>query len=103
MVFCVCGRYAASRNPDDLVEEFEVEVVETTGCGDAFMAALLVRLLSLLPPASETRRADLDKLTTEQLTEALRWANAAGALTARQKGVMPALPAAEDVRRLLAE
>jgi putative SOS response-associated peptidase YedK len=26
----VCGRYAASRNPDDLVEEFEVEVVETT-------------------------------------------------------------------------
>jgi putative SOS response-associated peptidase YedK len=24
----VCGRYAASRNPDDLVEEFEVEVVE---------------------------------------------------------------------------
>jgi len=25
----MCGRYAASRNPDDLVEEFEVEWVET--------------------------------------------------------------------------
>lgn len=28
----MCGRYAASRNPDDLVEEFEVERVETVEC-----------------------------------------------------------------------
>jgi putative SOS response-associated peptidase YedK len=27
----VCGRYASSRSPDDLVEEFEVERVETDG------------------------------------------------------------------------
>lgn len=28
----MCGRYAASRNPDDLVEEFEVARVETVEC-----------------------------------------------------------------------
>jgi putative SOS response-associated peptidase YedK len=30
----VCGRYAASRRPEDLVEEFEVEATEGTGPGD---------------------------------------------------------------------
>ena len=83
------------------VPGFPVEVVEATGCGDAFMAALLVHLLSLIPPGSKNRRADLEALSRAQLTEALRWGNASGALTARQKGVMPALPFAADVRRLL--
>ena len=83
------------------VPGFTVEVVETTGCGDAFMAAILVHLLALLPAGSATRRADLDRLTGGQLAETLRWANAAGALTARRKGVMPALPTAAEVNRLL--
>ena len=60
------------------VPGFKVEVVDATGCGDAFMAALLVRALSLLPPGSAARRAALEQLTGKQLAEALRWANAAG-------------------------
>jgi len=83
------------------VPGFSVEVVETTGCGDAFMAALLVRLLASLPAGSAQRRADLGRLSPKQLSEALRWANAAGALTARKKGVMTALPDAEEVRQLV--
>jgi len=82
------------------VPGFSVDVVETTGCGDAFMAAVLVRLLSCLPAGSNRRRADLARLSEKQLSEALRWANAAGALTARKKGVMSALPDAEEVRQL---
>lgn len=83
------------------VPGFTVEVVDATGCGDAFMAAVLVRILSCLPEASATRRADLGRLTGKQLAEALRWANAAGALTARRKGVMSALPDAGEVRALV--
>jgi putative SOS response-associated peptidase YedK len=35
----VCGRYAASRRPEDLVEEFEVEVTEGAGPGEDPAAA----------------------------------------------------------------
>jgi sugar/nucleoside kinase (ribokinase family) len=47
------------------------------------------------------RRAQLEGLPEERLAEALRWANAAGAFTARRKGVMPALPSAEEVNQLV--
>ncbi|MFN8077187.1 MAG: SOS response-associated peptidase [Kineosporiaceae bacterium] len=35
----MCGRYAASSNPDDLVEEFEVEATDGPGPGEAPAAA----------------------------------------------------------------
>ena len=75
------------------VPGFTVEAVDATGCGDAFMAALLVRIL---PDRAALRPA----LAGEKLHQSLRWANAAGALTARKKGVMSALPDSRDVDAL---
>jgi fructokinase len=83
------------------VPGFRVDVVDATGCGDAFMAALLVRLLSAMGPGTGNRRSLLEGLSEERLAEALRWANAAGAFTARRKGVMPALPDAAEVSQLI--
>ncbi len=94
--WAAAGSAASGRVPG-----FTVDVVDATGCGDAFMAALLVRVLSCLPEGSAARRADLARLTQKQLADALRWANAAGALTARKKGVMSALPDAGEVKGLL--
>ena len=94
------ARGSSGRGSSGRVPGFHVDVVDATGCGDAFMAAVLVRLLSHLPAGSSRRRSDLGKLDEKQLAEALRWANAAGALTARRKGVMSALPDAEEVRQL---
>ena len=75
------------------VPGFTVEAVDATGCGDAFMAALLVRLLP--------HRVGLAKgLDARHAEEILRWANAAGALTARKKGVMNALPDSREVDAL---
>jgi fructokinase len=71
---------------------FAVEAVDATGCGDAFMAALLVRILP--------RRGALARMEVPMLQRTLRWANAAGALTARKKGVMNALPTSQDVDEL---
>jgi fructokinase len=82
------------------VPGFTVDVVDATGCGDAFMAALLVKILSALGGRTDSRRSLLDSLTKDVLADALRWANAAGALTARRKGVMPALPDAAEVSQL---
>ena len=75
------------------VPGFEVPVDETTGCGDAFTAAMLVQLLE----AEE----DVSELTFEQLTELFTFANAAGALTATGHGAIPSLPTREEVLELL--
>jgi len=77
------------------VEPFAVETVDATGCGDAFIAGLLVRLTS----ADDWR----EMLTPDHLHDALRYANAVGALTATRQGVIPALPRAAEVEAFLRE
>lgn len=72
---------------------FEVPVDETTGCGDAFVAATLVWLLEC--------EKDVSDLELEELQELFRFANAAGALTATGKGAIPSLPARDEVHELL--
>jgi fructokinase len=76
------------------VPAFRVDTVDATGCGDAFIAALLCRLLS----SGDWR----DQLTVPRMRGALRYANAAGALTSLTQGVIPALPTGEQVDRFLA-
>ncbi len=83
------------------VPGFTVDVVDATGCGDAFMAAILVRLLAASGSGPDTRRRRLEALSPDAVAAVIRYANAAGALTARSKGVMPALPFARDMERLL--
>lgn len=75
------------------VAGFEVPVDETTGCGDAFTAAMLVQLL-------ESDR-DVSDVGFEELVELFTFANAAGALTATGHGAIPSLPTREEVLELL--
>lgn len=74
------------------VPPFVVDVVDATGCGDAFMAALLTRLIA---PGDGPPDGGF-------LIDALRYANAAGALTATRHGAMAALPTATEVAAFLA-
>lgn len=77
------------------VPAFPVTTVDATGCGDAFIAALLFQL---------TKTADWRQaLVPEQLRQALRFANAVGALTAQTQGVIPALPTAVQVQNFLSQ
>lgn len=80
-----CGGY---------VPGFSVRTVDATGCGDAFVAGLLSRFV-----ASENWRANL---IPEKMQTFLRFANAAGALTALKQGVIPALPTLVEVEQFLA-
>lgn len=66
------------------VPSFDVRVVDTTGAGDAFNAALTVALVEGKP-----------------LVEAARFANAAGALATTALGAQEALPGREQVLGLL--
>ena len=66
-------------------DSFPVEAVDTTAAGDAFAAAMAVYL---------AQRAALD--------EAIKFACAAGALTATRTGAQPSLPRRDEVEALLA-
>lgn len=89
------GSEAFSTAGSAAVPAFAVETVDSIGCGDAFIAALLTRIMAA-PSWSAF-------LAPEQMVEALWYANAVGALTAQKQGVIPALPHQDDVERFLAE
>ncbi len=78
------GALACSPDGDLHVLAFPVTVVDTTAAGDAFNGALAVAL---------AERATL--------SDALKFASAAAALTCTKRGARPSLPSRADVRRLL--
>jgi len=88
------GSYAAAGKAGVHAPAFKVQTVDATGCGDAFIAGLLVKLLS----------GAHWQMHIEQhaLALALRYANAVAALTATRQGVIPALPRRADVDMFLA-
>lgn len=69
---------------EQLIEPFSVQAVDTTAAGDAFAGALAVHWAEGAP-----------------LPDALRFANAAGALAASQEGAQPGMPRREEIERLL--
>ena len=73
---------------------FDAEVVDTTGCGDAFLAAFLAGLV-----AAPCTLDELDRGALLRLVEA---ANAAGARAATRHGAIPGLPTRSEIDALLA-
>lgn len=73
------------------VDAFHVQTVDTTGAGDAFVGALLGKVVD-----------DHSILEDEaRLKEVLKFANACGAITTTKKGAIPALPTEAEVLSLL--
>lgn len=87
------GSYFRIKNGFGFVPAFEVETVDATGCGDAFIAGLLSRLV----------RAAMwvDDHAARDFRRHLVYANGVGALTATKKGVIPSLPTADAVSNFL--
>jgi fructokinase len=87
------------------VPAFAVETVDAIGCGDAFMAGVLVCLAGPHSPADmpgQTAARWPDRLNWMGLRRSLRYGSAVGALTAQKQGVIPALPTAAEVDSFLA-
>ncbi|HSO26681.1 MAG TPA: PfkB family carbohydrate kinase [Anaerolineales bacterium] len=74
---------------------YTVEVVDTTGAGDGFVAGLLYGLANSL----RTGRPAWED--SGQLAAICRYANAVGALTTTQRGAIPALPSAAAVQAFM--
>lgn len=72
-----------------------VDVVDTLGAGDAFVAGFLAQLLE---------HSSLDEaLEQERLESALQFANTCGALATTKSGAIPSLPTRENVQKFKAE
>ncbi len=78
------------------VPTFEVDFVEATGAGDAFVGGILIAML-------ERMKKDLPlyEPSKDEIREMLIFANACGALTVMKKGVIPALPMLNEVRSFI--
>lgn len=92
-----CGQAGAAFATSDrsgMIPGLPMRAIDTTGAGDAFMAALLVELT----------RDDIGAALDDPLrvADALRVANAAGALATQRRGAIPALPTRAEVDALLA-
>ena len=89
LVISLGEKGAIATNGDYRIElpGLEVDVVETTGAGDGFLGAIITELL----PARE-KTGSLASIDEEQVREALKIANAVGALTCKKPGAIPALP-----------
>jgi fructokinase len=69
-----------------------VKVIDTTGCGDSFMAATIAGLLN---------DGDLASLSTSKLTDIVTFANAAATIVGTRHGAANAMPRLREVDRFL--
>lgn len=90
------GCYYATPLHSGAVAGIPVEVVETVGCGDAFVAAMLAQLRKRARGRDAVRH-----LSRTDLERTFQYANAAGALTATRPGAIPALPTDAEVAKLM--
>ena len=85
------GCWLTNGRMSEFLPGYQVEVAETTGAGDAFVAALLSELLAELDAPD-----GLDGLAPARLVEICAFANAVGALTTTRVGAIPALPTRDE-------
>ena len=78
------------------VPAFEIDVIDTTGGGDAFVGGMLIKFLQRIKDDKT-----IFALEKEEATDIMRFAQACGAITVTRKGVIPALPTIEDVNQFL--
>ena len=85
------GAFYATSGFSGKVPAFEVEVVDATGAGDAFLAATLTHL------------SEKDSFDEETVRGAARRGTAAGAFACTDYGAMSALPTREELERFMQE
>jgi ribokinase len=78
------GLFYKNRSEELWMDAFRVKVIDTTAAGDAFLGAFATSLAENKP-----------------IQEALRFANAAGALATTKLGAQPSLPFRKEVESLL--
>lgn len=96
IVLVTMGERGSFIRTKDFVKKYEtysVPVVDTTGAGDAFVGAFLYSLISL---SKDNKQVSLD-IDSGQIDGIMNFCNAAGSLTTRKKGAIPAMPTRKEI------
>ncbi len=91
------GAYAFTKNAKAFSQSMEVNAVDTTGAGDGFIGAILWQLNN-----ANVTKADLENLTSEQLSNYLDYANVCCGISVTRKGAICSYPNDEEIRKMLA-
>jgi len=89
------GAYVAMKGKQVRVPGHSVEVVDTTGAGDAFWGAFLHKLIEKM------KKGNWEQMELEDLKGLAEFANAAAACCVRKRGGIPAMPKLREIERLL--
>ncbi len=87
------GCYYQTDQKDGFVRGYQIRPVDTTGCGDGFLAGLLNGLARI--------GRHPEQLSGEELKAICTVANAVGALVALKRGAIAAMPTGQELRRFL--
>jgi fructokinase len=87
------GSYVFTKQFHLKIQAMNVQAVDTTGAGDAFVSGILYCL-------NESTN-QLSMLTKEEVEQMARFASASGGLTASKKGAMTSLPSLDELHRCL--
>lgn len=83
------GSYYKTNKGGQYVPAYPVNVVDTIGCGDAFIGGFLFQLIK--------SQKSLDALDQHEIEKFMIYADTVAAITATRYGAIPALPSAEEV------
>ena len=86
------GAYYRNHACSGYVPTYQVDTVDTTGAGDAFVGAFLWKVHDMM-------KEELDFMSSVELRQIISFANAAGALTTTRGGAIPAMPDMEQIRQ----
>ena len=87
------GVLIATKEDKKVVSGYQVDTVDTTGAGDSFWGGFLSGFLTL--------NKNLDELSWDEICACAQQGNAVAALCVQKRGGIPALPAKEEVEKLL--
>lgn len=87
------GVLIATKEDKKVVSGYQVDTVDTTGAGDSFWGGFLSGFLSL--------NKNLDELSWDEICACAQQGNAVAALCVQKRGGIPAIPAKEEVEKLL--
>ena len=88
------GCYYTNGTIEGSIEGIAAKVVDTLGAGDAYVAAMLSKLI---------QHKDLSNINRHQLYHIMQYANAAGALATQKVGVIPSLPTHTEIEQFLSK
>lgn len=87
------GCYYKHSSGSGQIPAFHVDVVDTTGAGDAFLGGILYNISKIGCPIEKIDHGDIEEI--------IRFSNAVGGLCTTKKGAIPAMPSMDEVKKLL--